>query len=50
MVGGKSHRLKGQQYSNALKKWLSKNPSASVGDRSAAQLLLDDLGSALGGN
>ena len=49
-VGGRFHTQKGQQYARALEKWLSKNPTASVGDRSTAQSILNDLLSALGGN
>ena len=48
-VGGKFHTNKGQQYSNALNKWLRKNQNASSSDRSAAQSMLDDLTNALGG-
>ena len=48
-VGGKFHREKGEQYSNALGKWLRKNPNASASDRRAAQNMLDDLKDALKG-
>ena len=47
-VGGKFHADKGQQYVNALNKWIRKNPNASASDRSAAQSMLDDLNNALG--
>jgi hypothetical protein len=47
-VGGKFHAQKGAEYARALENWLSKNPSASAADRSAAQAVLDDLRSALG--
>jgi hypothetical protein len=46
---GKFHSDKGQQYVNALTKWLAQNPNASPGDISAAQQMLNDLQSALGG-
>ncbi len=49
-VGGQFHTQKGQEYARALEKWLSKNPGGSAGDRAAAQSILDDLRSALGGN
>jgi RHS repeat-associated protein len=49
-VGGKFHTQKGQEYSQALKKWLEKNPQAPAADRNAAQAILDDLTSALNGN
>lgn len=49
-VGGTFHTQKGQQYSRALEKWLSKNPGASESDRDAARSILDDLRSALEGN
>jgi len=49
-VGGRFHAQKGQEYARALEKWLSKNPGASAGDRAAAQSILNDLRSALGGN
>jgi len=48
-VGGRFHIGKGQQYVNALRSWLRKNPNASPSDRSAAQSMLDDLNNAIGG-
>ncbi|WP_027671350.1 hypothetical protein [Rheinheimera baltica] len=48
-VGGKFHTAKGEQYANALNKWLKKNPNASPSDRSAAQAILNDINNALGG-
>ncbi len=48
-VGGKFHTQKGQDYARALEKWIRKNPSAAETDRAAAQSMLDDLRSALGG-
>jgi len=48
-VGGKFHTQKGTEYARALENWLGKNPGASSADRTAAQSILDDLRSALGG-
>jgi len=47
---GRFHSQKGQEYINALMKWLRNNPNASHHDRLVAQSLLDDLKAALGGN
>jgi len=47
---GRFHSQKAQEYSNALNKWLQKNPNASDYDKMAARSLLNDLQSALGGN
>lgn len=46
-VGGKFHTTKGEQYVNALTKWLRKKPDASESDRDSAQAMLDDLLDAL---
>lgn len=46
-VGGKFHAGKAKEYSTALEKWLSKNPSASSRDRLVARSLVDDLKEAL---
>ncbi len=40
---------KAREYANGLEKWLKNNPNASYSDRLAAQSILDDLRSALGG-
>ncbi len=48
-TAGKMHIMKGQEYSNALTKWLSRNPNASAADRTVAQDLLQDLQDALAG-
>ena len=47
---GRFHSQKAQEYSNALNKWLKKNPNASDYDKMIARSLLNDLQSALGGN
>lgn len=47
---GRFHSQKGREYARALQKWLQKNPNASAADRVAAQRMLNDLNSALGGN
>ena len=48
-VGGRGHVLKAQDYTRALQDWLDKNPTASPGDRAAAENVLQDLQNALGG-
>jgi len=48
-VGGVFHSQKAEDYSIALQRWLDSNPSASFGDRSAAQNVLRDLQNALKG-
>ena len=48
-VGGKTHTEKAQTYSVALKNWLDKNPTASAGDRAAAENVLKDMQNALNG-
>jgi hypothetical protein len=49
-VGGRGHIQKGEEYSRGLTNWLAKNPTASEADRAAAQTIIDDLASALGGD
>ncbi|ESE57398.1 Rhs family protein, partial [Salmonella enterica subsp. salamae serovar 58:l,z13,z28:z6 str. 00-0163] len=48
-VGGRGHIQKAEQYSESLQRWLNKNPSASPGDRAAAENVLRDLRRALRG-
>ena len=48
-VGGRGHVLKAQDYTRALQDWLDKNPTASPGDRAAAENVLQDLQNAWGG-
>ncbi len=48
-VGGRGHIQKAEQYSESLQRWLNKNPSASPGDRAAAENVLRDLQRALRG-
>lgn len=48
-VGDVFHTQKAQDYSAALQKWLDKNPTATPGDRAAAENVLRDLQKALGG-
>lgn len=47
-VGGKWHTQKAQDSIVNLKKWLKNNPTASSGDRAAAQNVVRDLQNALG--
>jgi hypothetical protein len=47
MVKGKLHSQKGMDAIRFLKKWLKNNPTASPGDRSAAENILQDLIDAL---
>jgi hypothetical protein len=49
LVGGKSHDIKTKQYTTTLKKWIESNPTASPGDRAAAENILKDLHNALNG-
>lgn len=49
-VGGKDHIQKAQDYARHLDRWLRNNPGASSSDRAAAQAIVNDLRSALGGN
>lgn len=48
-VGDRGHIQKAEQYSELLQRWLNKNPSASLGDRVAAENVLKDLQRALRG-
>jgi hypothetical protein len=48
-VGGKLHAQKAADYSRALERWLAKNPTASPGDRAAAENVLREMQNALGG-
>ena len=49
MVGGKTHTEKAEGMVTALEKWLRNNPTASPGDRAAAENVLKDLLDALSG-
>ena len=49
-TSGKFHTQKGQEYARALERWMANNPNASPSDRTAAQLMANDLKSALAGN
>ena len=46
-VYGKSHLNKGSEYLTALKNWLKNNPEATKSDIDAANLILEDLESAI---
>ena len=48
-VGGRSHVQKAGDYARALDDWLRRNPTASPGDRAAAENVARDLRNALGG-
>jgi hypothetical protein len=48
-VGGKFHTQKAQNMIRALKKWLRNNPTASPGDRAAAENTIKDMENALDG-
>lgn len=48
-VGGKLHTQKAQNYIDALNKWLKNNPTASSGDRAAAENVIKDMQNALSG-
>ncbi len=47
-VGGRFHKQKGEDSIRALEKWLDKNPTASPGDRAAAENVILDLQNSLG--
>ena len=49
-VGGRTHTQKAEGYVKFLERWLQKNPTASPGDRAAAENVLRDLRNALGGS
>jgi hypothetical protein len=49
-VGGRLHAQKARDAITALQKWLAKNPTASPGDRAAAENVILDMLNALGGN
>lgn len=49
-VGGLDHSLKVQESIKALSSWLQNNPTASPGDRAAAENVLADLQNAMSGN
>lgn len=49
-VGGKMHTQKAGEAVLYLQRWLLNNPTASPGDRVAAENVLRDLGDALAGN
>ena len=49
-VGGKLHTQKAENYAEALRRWLRKNPNAKPGDRAAAENVLKDLEDALKGH
>lgn len=49
-VGGRTHTQKAEGYVKFLERWLEKNPTASPGDRAAAENVLRDLRNALAGN
>lgn len=48
-VKGADHVLKSKMYIRALEKWLDAHPTASPGDRAAAENVLADLRDALEG-
>lgn len=49
LVGGRSHVQKAEDMVTALGRWLDNNPSASPGDRAAAENVIRDMTDALGG-
>lgn len=49
-VGGRFHSQKGQEYINALNRWMRRNPNADHHDQLVAHSLRDDLTAALAGN
>lgn len=49
-VGGKEHDQKARDNIVALQRWLRNNPTASPGDRAAAENVIRDMQSALGGH
>ncbi len=49
-VGGRTHTQKAEGFVKFLERWLQKNPTASPGDRAAAENVLRDLRDALAGN
>ena len=48
-VGGVLHSQKGADYARGLQTWLRANPNAAYGDRVAAQSILNELRSVMGG-
>ncbi|WP_316355615.1 hypothetical protein [Candidatus Neptunichlamydia sp. REUL1] len=48
MVIGKFHSQKGRERITQIEKWLRNNPSASHGDRAAAENIIKDILNALG--
>lgn len=49
LVGGRSHIQKAEDYIRALDDWLARNPTASPGDRAAAENVIKDMQNALNG-
>ena len=49
-VGGRTHSTKASEMITALQRWLKNNPSASPGDRAAAENVIQDMTNALNGN
>lgn len=49
-VGGAFHSQKAQDAIASLQKWLSKNPTASPGDRAVAENVIKDMQNALNGH
>lgn len=50
LVGGRSHLQKARDMITALERWLDRNPTASPGDRAAAENVIRDMQNALAGN
>ncbi|MCO7246025.1 DUF637 domain-containing protein [Halomonas sp. Mc5H-6] len=48
-VGGRFHSTKASDGIIALQRWLDRNPTASPGDRAAAENVIKDMSNALGG-
>jgi hypothetical protein len=49
-VGGRTHSRKARDMIIALQRWLKSNPQASLGDRAAAENVIQDMVNALDGN
>ncbi len=47
-VGGRFHSQKGRELIKSFETWLRKNPTATTGDRAAAENIIKDLKNALG--
>lgn len=50
LVGGRMHTQKAEGFVKFLERWLQNNPTAFLGDRAAAENVLQDLRDALAGH